>query len=158
MLVAGVVRLLAAGLMLPGGTPPNACALVTAEQLSAALGYPLIGGKISVYDNPQSTSASCSYSSATLSVIVMVDQQPSADAAKKQFAEEMKDSHSHDDANQKTTAVSGVGDAAYSVAGPDVQLSAVRGARIVTIAAFGGAAKSVSPDRIRALMVKALGS
>ena len=147
-----------------GGTPvaraaPNACALVTVAEVSTAIGRPVSGGTISVVDNPRSVTSNCPYKAGSLMINVMVSELPTAAAAQKQFAEDLKNSRNHDDENQKTTVEAGVGEGAYMATGGDgvmVEFKVVGGSRIIDIGIIGQGAATVSRDRLRALILTAL--
>jgi hypothetical protein len=132
--------------------PPNACALLTVAEVSAAVGKPVTGGTTSVVNDPQSISSNCGYQAGPLMIMVQVSQFPSAEAAKKEFADELGN------ATQHPVPETGVGDGAFTTTiGPTIAgLMALRGPRIVGIAFVGPGAQSIPHDRVRALMVTAL--
>jgi hypothetical protein len=148
MFLAGFVHMLSLGVV--AHTPPNACALVTVAEVSAAVGQSVIGGATPVAGNDPTT-ASCSYVAGPLALMVQVSQLPTLAAAKKQFAD--------DHAASRTAAVeSGVGDGAFSaVSGTNSNgWEAIRGSRIVMIVVVGPGASAVSHDRMRGLMAAGL--
>lgn len=143
-----------------GHAAPNACALVTVAEVSAAVGQPVSGGKVSVVNAPQSMTSSCPYSAGSLMIQVRVSLYPSAGEAQKEFSDRLQNSRDHDDASQKTTAESGVGEGAYSATRsvPAVaEWTAVHGPRIISIGILGQGATTVPRDRLRGFILAALG-
>jgi hypothetical protein len=139
--------------------PPNACSVLTTAQVSAAIGKPVSGGTMSIYNDPKSLTASCAYVSVGVTIMVVVGEYPTPAAAKKQFAEDLANSTSHDDPSQKTTAEPGVAEGGYSVitgSGTIVipTFVAVRGVREITLVATG---PGVTVAQLRALTLTALG-
>jgi hypothetical protein len=144
--------------LLAASHAPNACAVLTTAQVSAAIGKPVTGGTMSMVDNPKSVTASCVYQSGALMIIVMVGDYPTPAAAKKQLADDLANSKSHDDASQKTTAEPSVADGGFSVmmgsgATAMPSFAAVRGVREITIGLSG---PGVTVDQLRALTLTAL--
>lgn len=134
---------------------PDACALLTLAELSAAIGQPVVGG------NPSHTGdggGQCMYRYGTMNQIgVELWQFPSAADAQKRFSDELKDAQAN--ASYKTTVESGVGDRAFSTTGvmgtmKAVTWAAVQGSRFFHVITFGQ--DTVPPDRVRGLMLKAL--
>jgi hypothetical protein len=140
--------------------PPNACTVLTVAEVSTAIGRPASGGTISTYDNPASTSASCQYTAAPLTVMVIVSQYASPAAAKQGFTDELTDTRGRDSDSQHTIDESGVGDAAFSfsmtVGAEMVGWTAVHGPRKISIAVLGKGAAAVTHDHLRTLMLGAL--
>jgi hypothetical protein len=132
--VAGIVI----GALSAARPVPDACALLTVAELSAAVGKPVSVGTPSVADNG---TVQCMYSFGGLDQIgVEIWQAPSA-------------------AEAKTTVESGLGEGAFAstmdLGGMKaIGLSAVHGARFITISAISHHA--VPLDRLRGLMLKAL--
>jgi hypothetical protein len=166
MLIPAFVRPLVGGILLAGlggrGMPlvhaaPDACALFTLAELTAAVGQPVLGG------NPSRTGdggGQCMYGYGNMNQIgVELFQYPSAAAAQTAFAKELKDSQDGDKATQKTTVQTGIGDGAFSAAMKmgtmmAANWSAVRGTKVIHIVTMGQVAL---PDgRMRALMMKAI--
>jgi hypothetical protein len=139
--------------------PPNACSVLTTAQVSAAIGKPVTGGTMSIYNDPKSVTASCAYMSEGVTILVLVGEYPTPAAAKKQLADDLANSKSHDDESQKTTAEPGAAEGGYSVimgSGTTVipTFGAVRGVREITITATG---PGVTVNQLRALTLTALG-
>ncbi len=134
---------------------PDACALFTLAELSAAVGQPVLGG------NPSHTGdggGQCMYGYGTMDQIgVELWQFPSAADAQKRFSDELKDAQ--DNASHNTTVESGVGDRAFSTTGvvgtmKAVTWAAVRGSRFLHVITFS---QDTAPhDRVRGLVLKAL--
>jgi hypothetical protein len=137
---------------------PDACALLTAAELSAAVGQPLgppapsrlgDGGGQCMYGYVNQIGSQ---------IAIELWQLPSAAEAQKKFSNELKDSK---DAigSQTPIAESRVGEGAFSKLGGFLSMKAtewmaVRGSRVIHIAIV---AESVpSHDRLRALMLTAL--
>jgi hypothetical protein len=135
---------------------PNACALLTAAELSAAMGKPVAGSGSSVAGDG---TPGCTYTFGGFDMVtVEIWQAPSAAEAQKKFSTELKGSRS--DPNHKTTTVeSGLGEGAFAWTMDTgglkiIGLSAVHGSRFITI---GGMSDHPVPlDRLRGLMLKAL--
>jgi hypothetical protein len=136
---------------------PDACALLTVAELSAAVGQTVLGG------NPSHTGdggGQCMYGYGTLNQIgIELWQFPSAADAQKRFSEELKDSKAHDKGSHKTTVESGVGDRAFSTTGVVGTMKAatwvsVRGSRVLHIVTLGE--NAVPQDRLHRLMLAAL--
>ena len=136
---------------------PDACALLTVAQISAAVGSPVsppsptVGGDGSV---------GCMYGFGATGNNIGIDlyQFSSAAEAQKKFSEVL---HGEEDtAHYKRTVVSGVGEGAFSrvsISGGMLKwttLEALQGSRIIRIGALSNPA--VPLDRLRALMLKAL--
>jgi hypothetical protein len=137
---------------------PDACALLTAAELSAAVGQPLgppapsglgDGGGQCMYGYVNQIGSQ---------IGIELWQLPSAAEAQKKFSSELNDSK---DAigSQKPIAESGVGEGAFSKLGGLLSMKAtewmaVRGSRVVHIAIV--AASVPTHDRLRALMLTAL--
>ncbi|MGD0505920.1 MAG: hypothetical protein ABSD02_24665 [Steroidobacteraceae bacterium] len=138
---------------------PNACDFLSSADVTAAVGGAVTGGKISQVD-PTSGTASCMYTSAGLHIGVTVSQYPSADAARKQVANQLQDSRSGDGAGQKTSVEAGVGDAAFSstmTEGMEMTVGVVaHGPVTVMIAITGKGAAAIAHDRFHALLAKAV--
>ena len=136
---------------------PDACALLTVAELSAAVGQPVSGGNPS---HAADGGGQCMYGYGTLNQIgVELWQFPSVADAQKRFSAELKDSQAHDKGSQKTTVESGVGDKAFSTTGvvgtmKAVTWVAVRGSRFLHIVTLGQ--NAVLHDRLRRLMLTAL--
>jgi hypothetical protein len=135
---------------------PNACALLSVAQVSAAVGSPVsppsptVGGY---------GSAGCMYGYGTgINIGIDLYQFSSAAEAQKKFADELHGGE--DTAHYKRTVESGAGDGAFSrvsISGGTFKwatLEALQGSRIVRIGALSNPA--VPLDRIRALMQTAL--
>ena len=166
MLFPVLARPLVSGILLAGvggrGVPPahavpDACAVLTLAELSAAVGQPVLGG------NPSQTGdggGQCMYGYGNVSQIgVELFQFPSAAEAQKKFASELKDSQDADTVSTKTTVESGVGDGAYLATRKmgtmtAVIWSAVRGSRVFHIVTLGQV--PLLSDRMRGLMLKAI--
>ena len=139
---------------------PDACALLTVAEVSAAVGQTVSGG------NPSQTGdggGQCIYVYGTLKQMNQIGvelwQFPSAAEAQKRFSDELKDSQAHDKGSHKTTVESGVGEGAFSATGDIASMkavtwAAVRGSRFLHVVTLGQ--EAVSHDRLRGLMLKAL--
>lgn len=160
MSLAALVRPLVSGILLAGvggHAAPNACALLTLAELSAAVGQPVLGG------NPSQTGdggGQCMYGYGNLSQIgVELFQLASPAAAQKKFADELKESQDADKGPHKTTVETGVGDGAFSASADMgtmkmVTWSAVRGSRVFHLVTMGQV--PLLPGRMRGLMLKAV--
>ena len=155
-----IMFLLSGSKVLAQSAAPNSCSFVTSAAWSALLSKPVSGGKTSVVDNPASTASSCLYQAGAMFISLQVNQLATAAAAQKEYAEELGNSRARDERDsQKTTLESGIGDGAFSSGftnGSEVELTAVRGSRIVTFGLVGPGAAAVPHDRLRALMQSAL--
>jgi hypothetical protein len=134
---------------------PDACALLTLAELTAAVGQPVVGA------NPSSTGdggGQCMYGYGTMNQIgVELWQYPSAAAAQQRFADELKETQANTKA--KTTVESGIGEGAYSATSQmgtmqAVTWGAVHGSRFFHLITLGGS--QVPHDRLRALLLTAL--
>jgi hypothetical protein len=166
MLIPAFIRPLVGGILLAGmggravplaNAAPDACALLTLADLTAAIGQPVLGG------NPSQTGdggGQCMYGYGTMNQIgVELFQFPTPAAAQSKYASELKDAQQGDKATQKTTVESGVGDGAFSTTAKMgtmavVNWSAVRGTKVYHLVSMGQVA--VPNDRMRALMLKAI--
>jgi hypothetical protein len=130
------------------GAPPNSCKFVSVAEVTELIGKPVGGGQISVVDNPKSLTSTCAYTVGGIpTVIVMVADYPSAAAAKQELATEQSNS-------QDNKTETGVGDVAFWTSVGAMQITAVQGQRLATIAVVGGA--PTLHDRVHSLIVKAL--
>jgi hypothetical protein len=163
---ADFVRPLVSGILLVGmgghhaslgHVPPNACALLTLAELSAAVGQPVLGG------NPSQTGdggGQCTYGYGNLSQIaVELFQFQSAAEAQKHLADELKDSQKDDKGSHKTVVETGVGDGAFSASADmaamkAVTWSAVRGSKVFHLFTLGQV--PLPPGRMRGLMLTAI--
>ena len=146
-----LLSVLLAGVVSVGGwsgAPPNSCKFVSVAEVTELIGKPVGGGQISLVDNPKSLTSSCTYTVAGIpTVIVMVADYPSAAAAKQELATELSNSK-----DNKTET--GVGDGAFWTSVGALQITAVQGQRLATIAVVGGT--PALHDRVHSLLVKAL--
>ena len=134
---------------------PDACALLTVAELSAAVGKPVSAGTPSVAGDGRTVQ--CMYSSGLDQFGVEIWQAPSAAEAQKKFSDELKDSRRSP--SKKTTVESGLGEGAFALTMDlgvmkGIGLSAVHGSRFVTIFSMSDHA-AVPLDRLRDLMLKA---
>ena len=167
MSIAGFCRPLLMTIVLAGiaaGSPsvayaaPDACALLTAAEVSAAVGQPL-GPPARGVLGDGSGGGQCMYAYGGMNQIAIeLWQFQSAAQAQQKFSNELKDSK---DAigSQKPTTESGVGEGAFSKTGKLLSMAAtewmaVRGSRVVHIAVV--AQSMPSHDRLRELMLTAL--
>jgi hypothetical protein len=151
-----VVAGIAIGALSAARPAPDACALLTVAELSAAFGKPVSAGTPGVADNG---SVQCMYSSGLDQFGVEIWQAPSAAEAQKKFSDELKDSRRSP--SKKTTVESGLGEGAFALTMDlsvmkVIGLSAVHGSRFVTIYAMSDRAVPLALDRLRGLMLKAL--
>ena len=137
---------------------PDACALLTVAQVSAAVGKPLTPPLSSVGGDG---SGECMYGFGGLNQIgIELSQFSSAAEAQKKFSDDLQSARGKNTASIKVTVESGVGDEAFSETGDfggtlkAVTVEAVRGSRIVSIFAMSDPA--VPRERLRALMLTAL--
>ena len=137
---------------------PDACALLTVAQVSAAVGNPVTPPVPSVGGDG---SGGCRYGYGTLDQVgVDLYQLSSAAEAQKKFSDDLQSARGKDKAYYKVTVESGVGDGAFSTMGAFggtmkiVGVEAVRGSRVISIGAMSDPA--VSLERLRALMLTAL--
>jgi hypothetical protein len=146
-------------------TPPDACAFLSASDWSAALGRQVTGGTLSTVDNPESNTSSCLYRVGMTMIVFRVSQFPSATAAKKEFADQLDNSHSRDEraadssGATKSAPESGLGDGAFSSATTDGvvgELMAVQGSRIIDMGFVATKGTGLTHDKVRAMMQKAL--
>ena len=128
------------------------CALVTAAEVSTAIGGPLSDFKIPV--GPEKNGGSgCIYYAASGSMRVSVgsEQFSSAAAAQKELAKRL--------AGDKTAVrVAGIGDGAIEAhpeTSSSVVMQAVQGVRIISIAIVGKGATEIPDEQLRALMTQA---
>jgi hypothetical protein len=150
--VAGIVI----GTLSAAPKAPDACALLTVAELSAAFGKAVSAGTPGVTDYG---SVLCTYSSGLDQFGVEIWQAPSAAEAQKKFYDELKDSRRSP--SKKTTVESGLGEGAFALTMDlsvmkVIGLSAVHGSRFVTIHAMSDRAVPLALDRLRGLMLKAL--
>ncbi len=152
-----VVAGIAIGALSAARPAPDACALLTVAELSAAFGKPVSAGTAGVADNG---SVQCMYSSGLDQFGVEIWQAPSAAEAQKKFSDELKDSRRSP--SKKTTVESGLGEGAFALT-MDLSVMkviglflAVHGSRFVTIYAMSDRAVPLALDRLRGLMLKAL--
>jgi hypothetical protein len=151
-----VVAGIAIGSLSVAYAAPNACALLTVAQVSAAVGSPV--------SSPSPTLGvdgfvGCMYGYGTgINIGVELYQFSSAAEAQKKFSDEL---HGGEDTRHyKRTVESGVGEGAFSrvsISGGTFKwatLEALQGSRIVRIGALSKPA--VPLDRLRALMLTAL--
>ena len=151
-----VVAGIAIGSLSVAYAAPNACALLTAAQVSAAVGSPV---------SPPSPTlgvdgfVGCVYGYGTgINIGIELYRFSSAAEAQKKFSDELHGGE--DTAHYKRTVESGVGEGAFSrvsISGGTFKwatLEALQGSRIVRIGALSKPA--VPLDRIRALMLTAL--
>lgn len=145
---------------------PDACSFLSANDWSAALGRPVTGGTLSTVDNPDSNTSSCLYRAGMTMIVFRVSQFPSASAAKKEYADQLDNSHSRDErsadtaAATKTAPETALGDAAFSSATTDGvidELMAVQGPRIIDMGFVAIKGTSLTHDKVRSMMQKALG-
>ena len=158
--LAVLLLLQASGVLVAQAAAPNSCSFITPAAWSAAISRPVTGGTTSVVNDPASTASSCLYHAGAMMITLQVDQRATAADAKKEYADQLDNSHSRDERqSQHTTVESGIGDGAFSSAftdGSEVEFTAVLGARIVTLGLIGAGAGAVPHDRLRALMQSAL--
>ena len=134
---------------------PDACALLTIAEVSAAVGRPVSGGAPSHTDDG---GGQCVYLYGTMNQIgVELWKFPSAAIAQKRFSDELKNAQHN--ASYKTTVESGVGNRAFLTTGvvgtmKAVTWAAVQGSRFLHVIAFSE--DTVPPDHLRGLMLKAL--
>ena len=127
---------------------PNACKFVSVAEVTTLIGKTVGGGQMSIVDNPNSLTSSCTYTVTNIpTVIVMVGDYPSPAAAKQEFATEMAKSKSN-------ASEAGIGDAAFWTPGDAVSITALHRQRVATIAVVGGA--PTLHDRIHSLIATAL--
>jgi hypothetical protein len=138
---------------------PDACALLSAAELSAAVGQPLGPPAPSMLGDG---GGQCMYGYGGLNrmnqIGIEVWQFQSAAEAQKKFSNELN-SAKNAIGSQKPTPESGVGDGAFSKTGELASVKAtewmaVRGSRVVHIVSI--AANVPSHDRLRGLMLTAL--
>jgi hypothetical protein len=143
--------------MRPADAVPDACAVLTLAELSAAVGQPVLGG------NPSQTGdggGQCMYGYGNMNQIgVELFQFPSAAEAQKKFASELKYSQDDDQASHKTTVETGVGEGAFLETRKmgmmtAVSWSAVHGSRVFHLVTLGQV--PLSDDRMRGLLLKAI--
>jgi hypothetical protein len=158
--VSVLLLLQGSGVLVAQAAAPNACSFVTAAAWSAVLSRPVTGGRMSVVDNPASTTSSCMYQAGAMFITLQVNQLATAAAAQKEYAEQLDNSRTRDErASQRTTVESGIGDGAFSSAftdGSEVEFTAFQGSRMVTIGLVGSGAAAVPHDRLRDLMQSTL--
>jgi hypothetical protein len=155
--MACIVLVVLSGYSLAHAGPPDSCKFLSTSDWSAAIGRPVTGGQISLVDNPQSTTSMCTYMAGGLFVVVTVNQLPTAEAAKKEFATQLDNSRSHDEGSQRTRVEAGLGESAFSAADRNsTALMALQGPRIINIGLVGAGAEAISHEQIRSLMHKAL--
>ena len=155
LLRTSVVAGIAFGALSAAPKAPDACALLTVAELSAAVGKPVSAGAPSVAGDGRT--GQCMYSSGLDQFGVELWQGPSAAEAQQKFSEELKDSRRSP--SKKTTVESGLGEGAFALTMDlgvmkGIGLSAIHGSRFVTIFAMSDHA-TVPLDRLRGLMLKA---
>jgi hypothetical protein len=138
-----------------GAAPARAadpCALVTAAEVSAAIGGPVSDFKIPV--GPEKNGGSgCIYYAASGALRVSVGSEPfgSAAAALKELAKRLS--------NDKTAVrVAGIGDGAIEAhpeTSSSVVMQAAQGARIISIAIVGKGSTEIPDEQLRALITQA---
>lgn len=153
-----------AGLSRPAAAaPPSACRFLTPEAVSAAIGKPVAGGKISGVDHPGATASSCLYLATPIAVVLIVDERDTAQAAMQEYRTELADSQAKDkdtkgaSDEQKTVLEPGMGEAAFSddtTNGSLRGITAVHGSLILKLGIMGG--PSVPHEQMRGLMRTAL--
>lgn len=150
LLGVGIAITAASGISV-AGTPPDACALATAAEVSTAFGYTVTRAPFSVYDDKANWSV-CNFSGEKGMIMLYIQPFATAAAAQKEFATQLAA-----DAGPTTTRDTGVGDGAFDARTGATQLQylALQGSRLVGITVMGNAA-NVPHDRVRTLLLKAL--
>jgi hypothetical protein len=149
--LAAATAIAAAGAMSPARAA-DPCALVTADEVSAAIGGALSDFKIPV--GPEKNGGTgCIYYAASGSMRISVGSElfGSASAAQKELAKRLS-------SDKTAVRVSGVGDdaiEAHPQTSPSVVMQAVKGERIVSIAIVGKGATDIPDEQLRALITKA---
>jgi hypothetical protein len=145
------IAIAAAGTISPARAA-DPCALVTAAEVSAAIGGPLSDFKIPV--GPEKNGGTgCIYYAASGSMRVSVgsEQFGSASAAQKELAKRLS-------GDKTAVRVAGIGDdaiEAHPQTSTSVVMQAVQGVRIISIAIVGKGATEIADEQLRALMTKA---
>jgi hypothetical protein len=149
--IGASIAVIAAGAS-PQARAADPCALVTTDEVAAAIGGPLSDFKIPV--GPEKNGGTgCIYyaASGSLRVSVGSEQFGSAAAAQKELAKRLS--------NDKTAIrISGVGDAAFEAhleTSSSIVIQAAQGPRIISLAVVGKDATNVPEEQLRALMQKA---
>lgn len=149
--ISASIAVVAAAAM-PQARAADPCALVTTDEVAAAIGGPLSDFKIPV-GPAKNGGTGCIYYAASGSLRVSVGSEPfgSAAAAQKELAKRLS--------NDKTAMrISGVGDAAFEAhleTSASIVMQAAQGSRIISIAIVGKDATSVPEEQLRGLMQKA---
>jgi hypothetical protein len=158
--ISMMVLIQGSGVLAAQAAAPNACSFVTPAGWAAVVSRRVIGGTMSVVNDPASTASSCLHQAGAMLITLQVDQRATAAAAQKEYAEQLDNSRSRDERqSQHTTVESGIGDRAFSSAfsdGSEVEFTAVQESRIVTFGLVGAGAAAVPHDRLRGLMQSAL--
>jgi len=150
LLIAAIAVTAAASISAARAADP--CALVTAAEVSAAIGTPLSDFKIPV--GPEKNGGSgCIYHAASGSLRVSVgsEQFGSAAAAQKELAKRLS-------GDKTAIRVAGIGDGAIEAhpeTSSSVVMQAVQGVRIISIAIVGKGAAQIADEQLRALMTQA---
>jgi hypothetical protein len=150
--LSSAVMVIAAAVALSQARAADPCALVTAAEVSAAIGGPLSDFKIPV--GPEKNGGSgCIYYAASGSMRVSVGSElfGSASAAQKELAKRLS-------SDKTAVRVAGIGDGAIEAhleTSPSVVMQAVQGVRIISIAIVGKGATEIPDEQLRALMTQA---
>jgi hypothetical protein len=150
--LSSAVMVIAAAGAVSQARAADPCALVTAAEVSAAIGGPLSDFKIPV--GPEKNGGSgCIYYAASGSMRVSVGSElfSSASAAQKELAKRLS-------SDKTAVRVAGIGDGAIEAhleTSPSVVMQAVQGVRIISIAIVGKGAAEIPDEQLRALMTTA---
>jgi|HubBroStandDraft_4_1064222.scaffolds.fasta_scaffold184671_2 hypothetical protein len=142
---------------------PDACKFLTNAGVSALLGKPVTGGRMSVVDHPGASTSSCNYMAGKTIVLISVDERGTAEAAMQEYNTQLDNNRVRDkekdgaSGQQKPVLEPGIGEGAFSDEmgnGSEIDITAVHGSQVFLIVIVGGG--TIPHERVRSLMQSAI--